>query len=254
MERKVRTPEEMKQIYIHVAGMVACRKEKKEIYAYLKGQGYKNPTDAYIKITQSKDYQRILEQARQMRQKMGNGDPIETEPTTVDTDTAETLSESPANAVILNGVEYTPYVNGDLPADKKEPEETQETEGYADGMVYTKAEPVQEAAEENAAEPVEEQSAEEEKKAEEAKPAEDEKQEKKPEENTMKPPLGLMPAWLWKKKRVNNILAAMMRYSLAGYYTPMEWITELAELVGASVNVVAAAVDNILSREDELNG
>lgn len=53
---------------------------------------------------------------------------------------------------------------------------------------------------------------------------------------------------------MNNILAAMMRFSLAGYYTPMEWITELAELVGANVNIVAAAVDNILSREDELNG
>jgi len=50
-----------------------------------------------------------------------------------------------------------------------------------------------------------------------------------------KPPIGIMPAHIWKEKtrqtRINDLLAAMYRYSIADRLIDVTWINELAELV-----------------------
>lgn len=44
-----------------------------------------------------------------------------------------------------------------------------------------------------------------------------------------KPPLGLMPKKIWEKIRINELLAAMRRYSEVNKPIPIEWISELEE-------------------------
>ncbi|MDO4802745.1 MAG: hypothetical protein Q4A15_11325 [Prevotellaceae bacterium] len=46
-----------------------------------------------------------------------------------------------------------------------------------------------------------------------------------------KPPLGLMPHYIWVDKRIAEILAAFERYSNAGKAVPVEWIEELRKLI-----------------------
>lgn len=46
-----------------------------------------------------------------------------------------------------------------------------------------------------------------------------------------KPPLGLMPKWLYDEQRIYDILNAMERYSKQEYKIPLEWITELRSLI-----------------------
>lgn len=47
----------------------------------------------------------------------------------------------------------------------------------------------------------------------------------------IKPPLGLNPRWSHDLERVEEILAAMNRYTDANDPTPKEWIEELHDIV-----------------------
>lgn len=51
---------------------------------------------------------------------------------------------------------------------------------------------------------------------------------------TNKPPLGLKPRWLHEKQRVKEICDAMERYAQARMPVPVEWITELKDLLKIS--------------------
>ncbi len=42
-------------------------------------------------------------------------------------------------------------------------------------------------------------------------------------------PLGLMPRWLWREKRIWEIISAIERYHQAKEPVPTEWFTELHE-------------------------
>jgi hypothetical protein len=44
-----------------------------------------------------------------------------------------------------------------------------------------------------------------------------------------KPPLGLMPAHIWRARRISEIMRAFVRYEDAGATTPYEWADELRE-------------------------
>lgn len=44
--------------------------------------------------------------------------------------------------------------------------------------------------------------------------------------DTVKPPLGIIPEWLWKEQRNEELLAAIGRYSKAKLFIPLDWITE----------------------------
>lgn len=46
-----------------------------------------------------------------------------------------------------------------------------------------------------------------------------------------KPPLGLLPDWLWREHRLEEIGEAFVRYGAAGLEPPAEWRLELAEHV-----------------------
>jgi hypothetical protein len=45
-----------------------------------------------------------------------------------------------------------------------------------------------------------------------------------------KPPIGLRPRWLVDDQRLEEIIAAVIRYIYAGYPIPIEWAEELNEL------------------------
>lgn len=45
-----------------------------------------------------------------------------------------------------------------------------------------------------------------------------------------KPPIGLMPRFVWEERRLVNIVAAMVRYENAGLEIKSEWIEEYEEL------------------------
>lgn len=252
-----RTPEEMKKIHIHVAGMVACKKEKKEIYNYLKEQGYKNPTDQYTKMTQPKDYQRILEQARQMRVKMGNSDPIDMEPIITETEPEK------IETVVLNGTEFTRMKPEDLPATNDEAPVILETAPITLDTVPNRTEPS-----ETIQEDVEEEKTDDEEITSAPMPDEEYVQQLMEtfgadhveetddvasafdnsteavnnlagaiNKTFKKPPLGLMPKYVWIRLRIKEILKAMARYHDAGMITPLAWIEELAELEDFSAEI-----------------
>ena len=44
------------------------------------------------------------------------------------------------------------------------------------------------------------------------------------------PPIGLMPEYLWKAKRMCDIYGAVKRYKDAGYDIPYEWLEEFKRL------------------------
>lgn len=46
-----------------------------------------------------------------------------------------------------------------------------------------------------------------------------------------KPPLGIIPKYLWEENRAQDILNAMVRYSEKHLPTPREWIFEIAEYI-----------------------
>lgn len=65
-------------------------------------------------------------------------------------------------------------------------------------------------------------------------PGNKEPEEKKEEsliEQVKKPPLGLMPRYVWDLKRQEAILQAMHRYSVAEKAIPVDWIYELTDLM-----------------------
>ena len=57
------------------------------------------------------------------------------------------------------------------------------------------------------------------------------KEEKLSLKNLSKPPIGLVPSYIWKEKRVQVIKEAMKRYVDASKIIPMDWWDELNELV-----------------------
>lgn len=68
---------------IHVAQMVATGKEKKEIYGYLKEQGYANSTDQLNKIKEDPDFQLWVDKAKIIVEAAAKQKPVETEEVTV---------------------------------------------------------------------------------------------------------------------------------------------------------------------------
>lgn len=48
-------------------------------------------------------------------------------------------------------------------------------------------------------------------------------------------PLGLEPGWIWKQKRIEDLLAAMQRYAAAKKPCPLDWIDELRDHVVQTV-------------------
>lgn len=49
--------------------------------------------------------------------------------------------------------------------------------------------------------------------------------------STKKPPLGLMPEYVWKEKRVLEILEAIDRYFREEMKIPKQWYDELGRLI-----------------------
>jgi hypothetical protein len=47
---------------------------------------------------------------------------------------------------------------------------------------------------------------------------------------TEKPPLGLMPEYIWIEKRIDEIEAAIKRYASADKFIPIEWVAECSFL------------------------
>lgn len=74
---------------IHVAQMVATGKDKKEIYGYLKEQGYANATDQLNKIKEEPDFQLWVDKAKLIAEAAAKREPLETE-----------------EVVVRNGVKY----------------------------------------------------------------------------------------------------------------------------------------------------
>lgn len=51
-----------------------------------------------------------------------------------------------------------------------------------------------------------------------------------------KPPLGVMPKYIWDKKRLSDLTSAMQRYLDAEKLIPKEWIDEYNELISTLEN------------------
>jgi hypothetical protein len=45
-----------------------------------------------------------------------------------------------------------------------------------------------------------------------------------------RPPLGIMPRDIWERKRMNDLLEAMLRYVEHGLPFPDKWLEEFSEL------------------------
>jgi hypothetical protein len=53
---------------------------------------------------------------------------------------------------------------------------------------------------------------------------------KKEEPEAIKPPLGIIPEWLWKEQRMNELEKAIFRYDFAGKPRQKEWVDEYSEI------------------------
>ena len=51
-----------------------------------------------------------------------------------------------------------------------------------------------------------------------------------------KPPLGVMPKYIWDKKRLSDLASAIQRYIDAEKAIPKEWVGEYNELISALEN------------------
>lgn len=49
-------------------------------------------------------------------------------------------------------------------------------------------------------------------------------------DNNTKPPIGVMPKFVWDKIRRVRLMRAMLRYEEAGMHVPNAWVDELCEL------------------------
>ena len=45
------------------------------------------------------------------------------------------------------------------------------------------------------------------------------------------PPQGIPPVWVWKGRRMDALIEAIARWTVAGYAPPQEWYSELTTLV-----------------------
>jgi hypothetical protein len=64
------------------------------------------------------------------------------------------------------------------------------------------------------------------------------------EENELRePPLGIMPAHIWKRHRIAELNLAIIRYLDAGLGVPPEWLIEYVELVKGFNRRPLSAVD-----------
>lgn len=52
---------------------------------------------------------------------------------------------------------------------------------------------------------------------------------------TTRPPIGLVPRYIWIEQRISVIMRAIIRYEDAGVPVPPEWREELREHVAATV-------------------
>lgn len=82
-------------------------------------------------------------------------------------------------------------------------------------------------------------------------PAEDEKEKVKVEmpkpmvqKQIKMVPRGLKSQYEWRSERMNDIMQAMARYTLADVLIPIDWICELGDLIGRRVDILQAALDN----------
>jgi malonyl CoA-acyl carrier protein transacylase len=53
------------------------------------------------------------------------------------------------------------------------------------------------------------------------------------ETERLKPPIGIMPRYVWDEKRAMELLAAIRRYVDAGLMPKKEWVHELCDLTTA---------------------
>lgn len=60
-------------------------------------------------------------------------------------------------------------------------------------------------------------------------------------EHFEKPPLGIIPRYIWIEARINELYAAIARYGERGMPIPSEWVKELSDL----------AVERVKAREEE---
>ena len=54
------------------------------------------------------------------------------------------------------------------------------------------------------------------------------------QENTKKPPIGLMPQFKHRLERLNEVRGAIVRYYDADLKIPIEWIEEYNELIDST--------------------
>lgn len=75
-----------------------------------------------------------------------------------------------------------------------------------------------------------------------------------------KPPIGIEPRYIWEKKRIKELKAAIKRYVDAGMEVPIEWITELNEFCRreisgnkpAELNETAPRKENSTSKSKDI--
>jgi phage gp29-like protein len=60
----------------------------------------------------------------------------------------------------------------------------------------------------------------------------------RPTINNVKPPLGVIPIYIWDSKRKEELAAAIDRYLNAGERIPEEWVEEYNEIVENSTEEV----------------
>lgn len=48
----------------------------------------------------------------------------------------------------------------------------------------------------------------------------------------VKPPLGVMPKYIWDEKRIDELREAIQRYLKGFYSIPIEWVDEYNKLIG----------------------
>lgn len=64
-----------------------------------------------------------------------------------------------------------------------------------------------------------------------------------------KPPIGLIPKWLWKEQRAKDISAAILRYLEAGIPITSEWMEEWNELIGTD-GEIKYKLDTFMTAKD----
>ena len=60
-----------------------------------------------------------------------------------------------------------------------------------------------------------------------------------------KPPLGIMPRYIWNTRRMADILDAMERYTNARKAIPVEWLIELRELINSEMFCVTKDISEV---------